>query len=186
MPGTLCIAMKWADFYKGQFINQEVRELPNSDIDCFTEVSWAAAAEDTKSRCWNAGLNYWQYYNMTRLHYASVHSVYRHDTSILSDSAVVYAICFCKDETRRSWARWAGSGRRAAELNQKITDDLDARFKVLLNGKYLCDPTVYQTDEDMKRGYSRHVDLRFEAPGQNRVWEVTIECNRENFNPSAE
>ena len=184
IPATLFIAMQKARFLNKGFIDQEVKELPNSSVDCFTEVSWVAFSEDTKARCWNNGLNYLQYYDMTHYHYASVRSVYRYDTSILSDAGVVDAICFLKDECRREWARWAGSTRKAAELNKRIDEGLQARFSYVLNGKYEATPKTYQTDLDMKLGYARHVDVNFTAPGQNRVWKVTIECNRENFNPA--
>lgn len=122
---------------------------------------------------------------MTHYHYACVRTVYRYETSILVDAGVVDALCFMKDEVRRSWATWSGSTRPAGELNKLITEDLNARFSYLLNGKYDFNVNVYQTDEDMKLGYVRHVDIQLIAPGTNRVWLATIICRRENFTPEA-
>lgn len=183
IPATLFAAKKNAEFLSKTYIWKEIKELPNSWIDCFTEMSWVASGEDTKSRCWNAGLNYAQYYDMNNLHYASVRSVYRYDTSVLSDGGVVDAICFVKEIVRRCWSTWAGSTRPADELNKLAEEDMNSKLSAMLNGKYTAAATVYQTDEDKKFGYVRHVDINFTAPGQNRVWLVTIICNREGFTP---
>lgn len=180
---TLWIALKNAEYLNRTYILREAKGLINNeaDVDCWEDVSWVAASEDTKSRCWNAGLNYVQYYNMTRYHYASVRTVYRYETSILVDAGVVDALTFMKDEVRRSWAKFAGLTTPAAMLNQMITEDLNSRFSLLLNGKYNFNVSVYQTEEDVKEGYVRHVDIQLIAPATNRVWIATIICKREGY-----
>lgn len=134
---------------------------------------------------WNAGLNYVQFYDMTHIHFASVRSVYSFETSVLVDAGVVDALTFMKHITRRSWSTWAGSTRKASELNQCITADLNSRLSYMLHGKFEHNVNVYQTTEDMNLGYARHVDLELIAPGQNRAWKATIICKRENYNPEA-
>ena len=89
---------------------------------------------------------------MTGLHFASVRSVYWYETSVLTDAGCVDALCFSKDVIRRSWSTWAGSTRKAAELNQLITDDLNARMSYMLHNKFRFKVKVYQTDEDTKLG----------------------------------
>lgn len=185
LPYTLWMALKNAEYLNKDYIWQEAKELPFSSVECFTETSWTAASEDTKSRVWNAGLNYVQFYDMTHIHFASVRSVYSYETSILVDAGVVDALTFMKHITRRSWSTWAGSTRKAAELNQCITADLNSRLSYMLHGKFEHNVNVYQTTEDMNLGYARHVDLELIAPGQNRAWKATIICKRENYNPEA-
>lgn len=184
VASTLWIALKNAEYLNQTYISRETKGLINNeaDVDCWEDISWVAAAEDTKSRCWNAGLNYVQFYNMSRYHYASVRTVYRYETSILVDAGVVDALTFMKDEVRRSWAKFVGLTTPAAMLNQMITEDLNARFSYLLNGKYSFNVNVYQTEEDVKEGYVRHVDVQLIAPATNRVWIATIICKREGFN----
>lgn len=185
VPYTLWIAMKNAEYLNKPYIWQEPKELPYSAVECFTETSWTAAQEETKSRVWNSGVNYVQFYNMTGLHFASVRSVYWYETSVLTDAGCVDALCFSKDVIRRSWSTWAGSTRKAAELNQLITDDLNARMSYMLHNKFRFKVKVYQTDEDTKLGYQRHVDVELWAAGQNRVWKATIICKREGYNEEA-
>ena len=186
VPFTLWYALKNAEYLNRPYIDQEPKELPYSSVECFTEWSWTAAQEDTKSRVWNSGVNYVQYYDMTSIHFASVRSVYWYETSILVDAGCVNALCFMKDVARRSWSTWAGSTRRAAELNKLITEDLDTRLGYMLHDKFRHKVNVYQTQEDMNLGFQRHVDLELWAAGQNRVWKTTIICKREGYNQETE
>jgi len=183
LPGTLWIAKKLAEYCNRDFMNKEPKELPNSAVECWKELSWVASSEDTKSRNWNAGLNYVQYYSMTGLHYASVRSVYKYDTSVLVDDMFVNAITWMKHIVRRSWARFAGATRPVAELQQAITEDLTSRLAYMINGKYEFTVDVYQTDEDKKLGFVQHVDITVTSPATNRVWLVNIICKREGFEP---
>ena len=123
---------------------------------------------------------------MDVIHFASVRSIYRYDTSVLCDMGTVRAVTFCKDIIRKEWAIWAGSKRFADDLNARITKALNEKLAAMLNRKYRFNVKVYQTDEDKKYGYVRHVDLELEAAGQNRVWIATIICKRENFDANAE
>lgn len=182
VPYTLWYALKNAEYLNRPFIDQEPKELPYSSVECFTQTSWTAAQEETKSRVWNSGVNYVQYYNMTGIHFASVRSVYWYETSILVDAGAVCALCFTKDVIRRSWSTWAGSTRRAAELNKLITEDIDSRELYMLHDKFRHKVRVYQDSEDMKLGFQRHVDVELWAAGQNRVWKATIICKREGYN----
>ena len=182
VPYTLWYALKNAEYLNKPYIDQEPKELPYSSVECFTDTSWTAAQEETKARVWNSGVNYVQYYSMTGLHFASVRSVYWYETSILVDAGAVCALCFMKDVVRRSWSTWAGSTRRAAELNKLITEDLDSRNGYMLHDKFRHKVRVYQTTEDMNLGFQRHVDVELWAAGQNRVWKATIICKREGYN----
>ena len=182
VPMTLWYALKNAEYLNKPYIDQEPKELPYSSVECFTDVSWTAAQEETKSRVWISGVTDAQYNNMTGIHFASVRSVYWYETSILVDAGAVNALCFSKDIVRRSWSTWAGSTRRAAELNKLITEDLSGRMAYMLHDKFRYKVNVYQTTEDMNLGFQRHVDVELWAAGQNRVWKATIICKREGYN----
>jgi hypothetical protein len=86
---------------------------------------------------------------------------------------------------RKSWAKFAGVKMWSAELNARITKDLTQRLSYMLNGKYEATVNVYQTDEDVKLGYTRHVDIILLSPATNRVWQTTIICRREGYDPNA-
>jgi hypothetical protein len=94
----------------------------------------------------------------------------------------VNALTFTKDIIRRSWSTWAGSTRRAGELNKLITEDVDSREAYMLHDKFRHKVNVYQTVEDMNLGYQRHVDVELWASPANRVWKATVICKREGYN----
>jgi hypothetical protein len=187
VASTLWIALKNAQYLSGQIIREEPIERPNSEITCYDGgMTWTAANEETRSRCWNAGLNYAQYFDQDGIHYASCRSIYRYDTSVLCDMGTVRMVTFCKDIIRKEWSIWAGSKRKADDLNERITKALNNKIATMLNGKYEFTVNVYQTDEDKKYGYVRHVDLTVTSPATNRVWLATIIVRREGFDPNAQ
>ena len=187
VASTLWVALKNAQYLSGQRITQEPIERPHSEITCYDKgLTWTAASEETRSRCWNAGLNYAQYFDQNGIHYASCRSIYKYDTSVLCDMGTVRAVTFCKDIIRKEWAIWAGSKRKADDLNERITKALTNKLATMLNQKYDFSVNVYQTDEDKKYGYVRHVDLTLTSPATNRVWLSTIIVRREGFDPNAQ
>lgn len=184
IPATLWIALKNAQYLNRDYIAAEPIELPNAAVECFSDISWTAGTNDTKSRCWNAGLNYIQCYGMNKKwHYAAVRSVYKYETSILVDGSTVDALTFMKDIIRREWANWSNSKRPVNELNALIKEALDSKFAHMLHGKYQYETKVFETDEDTKLGYSLHVRAKLIAEGGKRVWQTLIECNRAGFEP---
>lgn len=187
VASTLWVALKNAQYLSGQRITAEPIERPNSEITCYDKgMTWTAASEETRSRCWNAGLNYAQYFDQDGIHYASCRSIYKYDTSVLCDMGTVRAVTFAKDIIRKEWAIWAGSKRKADDLNARITKALSNKLATMLNQKYDFTVNVYQTDEDKQYGYVRHVDLTITSPATNRVWLATIIVRREGFDPNAE
>lgn len=187
VASTLWVALKNAQYLSGQRITQEPIERPHSEITCYDKgLTWTAASEETRSRCWNAGLNYAQYFDQNGIHYASCRSIYKYDTSVLCDMGTVRAVTFCKDIIRKEWAIWAGSKRKADDLNERITKALTNKLATMLNQKYDFSVNVYQTDEDKKYGFVRHVDLTLTSPATNRVWLSTIIVRREGFDPNAQ
>jgi len=187
VASTLWVALKNAQYLSGQKITAEPIERPNSEITCYDKgMTWTAASEETRSRCWNAGLNYAQYFDQDGIHYAACRSIYKYDTSVLCDMGTVRAVTFAKDIIRKEWAIWAGSKRKADDLNARITKALTNKIATMLNQKYDFSVSVYQTDEDKQYGYVRHVDLTVTSPATNRVWLATIIVKREGFDANAE
>jgi hypothetical protein len=181
LPTTLWYASKLALYHNRNFLSQEPAGLPNSDVDLFKEFNWVPAAESARETSWNNGLNYLQYYSMTRLHFPALRSVYRFDTSVLAIDDFTNALVYTKHEIRRSWAKFAGVTRPAGILQDQIEKDLSARLERLYNDRYQFTVTVYQTDEEKKLGYVHHVRVDVTSPGQNRVWDVDLIVHRENF-----
>lgn len=184
-PLTLWHAVKKAAYQNRDFLSREPKGLPYSAVEMFSEFNWVPSSEDVKSENWDDALNYCQYYSMTGVHYASVRSCYKYDTSVLVDDIFTDAIIYTKHIVRQYWAKYAGVTLPAAILQAQITNDLTKALGHLYNNKYVFTITVFQTEEEKKIGYIQHVQVSITAPATNRVWIVDIICNRENFNPTA-
>jgi hypothetical protein len=182
LPTTLWTAIKHAEYQNRDFMDREPKGLPYSEIDIFKEYNWIPSSEEVKSRTWDNGANYCQYYTMKNLHYPSLRSIYKYDTSVLVDDTFTDAIVYTKHEVRQSWAKFAGTTFSSNILHDKIEKDLTQRLEKLYNGKYEFTVKAYQTEEQKKLGFVTQVDIIITSPGTNRVWVVDIVVKRENFN----
>ena len=122
---------------------------------------------------------------MRRIFYPALRTVYRHDTSILSDQWDVDALIYTKHECRKAWAHFVGRNDKRAELQTGIKKYLEEKLGYLYQGKFDFEVEVYQTEEEQKIGYIQHVKLKITFPATLRVLIFDIEVNREGYNPEA-
>ena len=161
---------------------QEPRGLPYSYNELFKTWKWINYSEPLKEKTWNAGLNYCQYADMTRIFYPALRTVYRAETSVLTDQWVVDALVYTKHECRKAWARFSGRNDKQAVLEAAIKNYLEERLAYLYNNKYDFTVEVYKTEEEQKLGYVEHVKLKLVFPATMRVINFDIEVNREGYN----
>lgn len=165
---------------------QEPRGLPYSYNELFKTWNWTNYSELLKEKTWNAGLNYCQYADMTRIFYPALRTVYREETSVLTDQWVVDALVYTKHECRKAWARFSGRNDSQAILEAAIKTYLEGKLAYLYNGKYDFVVTVYKTEEEQKLGYVEHVKLKLIFPATMRVINFDIEVNREGYGAESE
>jgi len=186
VPMTLWSAIKGSEHYNTTTMRGTVKGWPNSQVDIFKDLNWVAPDEESHERHWNLGINYVQYYDMDNLHFPSVRTVYKYDTSVLLDDEFTDAIVFTKQAARDSWATYVGMDTPQAEYESLVTADVTARLHRIYNGRYTFTVEAYQTAEEARRGYVQHVAITIYAPAIKRVWLVDVICRRENFNPAEE
>ena len=184
VPFTFWDAMQHAQYGNKPYMSvTEPRGWPEAKNDLFRAWKWTPYRERMKEETWNTGLNYCQYGSMTQIFYPSLRTVYRYDTSILSDQWDVDALIYTKHECRKAWARFVGRNDRRAVLQDGIKKYLEDHLSALYSGKYLFDVTVYQTEEEQKRGYIQHVRLRITFPATLRQIIFDVEVYREGYIP---
>lgn len=186
VPMTLWSAIKGSEHYNTTSMSGTVKGWPNSHVDIFKDLNWVAPDEESHERHWNLGINYVQYYDMDNLHFPSIRTVYKYDTSVLLDDEFTDAIVFTKQAARDSWATYTGMDSPQAEYESLIVSDLTARLHRIFNGRYTFTVEAYQTAEEARRGYVQHIAITIYAPAVKRVWLVDVICRRENFNPAEE
>ena len=186
VPMTLWSAIRGSEHYNTVSMNGTCKGWPNSQVDIFKTLNWVAPDEASHERHWNLGINYVQYYDMDNLHFPSIRTVYKYDTSVLLDDEFTDAIVFVKQAARDSWATYVGMDTPQAVYEAMITKDLSARLLQIFNGRYTFDVQAYQTVEEANRGYVQHVAITITSPAVKRVWLVDVICRREGYDPTAQ
>lgn len=187
VPFTFWSAMKHAQYGNATYMAlQEPRGLPYSNNDYFRTWEWINYNERSKELTWNAGLNYCQHSDMSRIFYPALRTVYPHETSVLVDQWVVDALVYTKHECRKAWAKFTGRNDRQESIQAAIKEYLENILSSLYGGKYDFTVLVYQTEEEAKIGYIEHVKLTLTFPATKRVFVFDIEVNREGYTPESE
>lgn len=185
IPLTFWHASKKAEYQNTDHLAREPKGLPWAAMGLLKNLNWVPASEDMKSLSWDVAGNYVQYYDMKSLHYASIRSVYKYETSVLVDDIFTDAIVYTKHEIRQSWATFVGRSDPFELLKLLIEQDITKRLTRLYNSKYTFTVLCYQTEEDLKLGYSLHVQIEITAPATKRVWVVDVVCKREGYEQNA-
>ena len=186
VPLQFWVACKLAKYDNRQWLDKEIRGLPNSEVDMFEEIIWVPSTAALKSLSWDTGLNYCQYFDMKRFHFAALRTVYRNDTSVLSDDGFVRAIVYTKHEVRQTWAKFVGLNSPRKILQAALEKDVTQRLTRLYNGKYSFTVRAYQTETDALLGYVQRVQINIVSGAPYRVGIFDIVCYREGFNGAGE
>ncbi len=160
--------------------------LPASSISIFKSWNWTPCDADHKQKSWDTGLNYFQHYDMSSIHWPAMRSVYRYDTSVLSSAHFTDVIVFVKHIARYNWSRFAGVEYEFAALAERAGSALTTDLLGMLGGLYSFSVRFEQSDEEAKIGYISHAIINLWGNPQQRVWKIDIRCFRNGFNETSE
>lgn len=176
------ISEKLSKYDNLTYLNESIAGLPNSEVDMFENIIWIPSTKALKELSWNTGINYCQYFDRERYHFAALRTCYRNDTSLLSDDDFVRMIVYTKHEVRQTWAKFAGVKAPINNLQAALKRDVEARLLKLYNGKYSFEVKVYQTETDALLGYVQRVQINITSGAPYRVGIFEIVCYREGYN----
>src|SRR5574344_2061739 len=137
IPSTYDIMIKKSRYLSTQSVTGQAAGLPNAAITVFKEWNWTPCDSDHKQKSWDSGLNYFQYYDMTSVHWPAMRTVYRYDTSVLSNALFTDVVVYTKHLARYNWSRFAGveiefnilAARAANALSNDLATMLGGTFK---------------------------------------------------------
>ena len=185
IPATYDIMNKKSLYLSTPQITGVPAGLPYSEVKVFKEYNWVPCDADHKQKSWDSGLNYFQHYDMTGVHYPAMRSVYRYDTSVLSSAHYTDAVVFVKHIVRANWSKFAGVEQEFNAFANKATSEVGADLGYMLNGRYNYTVTFSQSEEEAKIGYISHCTVQLWGNPQQRVWKVDIECYRNGYDPTS-
>lgn len=186
IPSTLDVMVKKSLYQSTGSITGTPTGLPRSEITVFREWNWTPCDADHKQRSWDNGLNYFQHYDMTGIHWPAMRSVYRYDTSVLSSSNFTDAVVYTKHIARTNWSKFAGVEMEFSMLKKQAESAVSGDLTYMLNGFYNNTVTFSQSDEEAKIGYISHCTIQLWGNPQQRVWKIDIECYRNGYDPTAQ
>lgn len=186
IPSTLDVMVKKSLYQSTGSITGTPTGLPRSEITVFKEWNWTPCDADHKQRSWDNGLNYFQHYDMTGIHWPAMRSVYRYDTSVLSSSNFTDAVVYTKHIARTNWSKFAGVEMEFSMLKKQAESAVSGDLTYMLNGFYNNTVTFSQSDEEAKIGYISHCTIQLWGNPQQRVWKIDIECYRNGYDPTAQ
>lgn len=184
IPSTYDVLIKKSRYASTTSLTGTPGGLPNSDISVFDldRLSYTPVNSESKQRAWDGGLNYFQYYNQNAVHWPAMRTVYQHDTSVLSDATFSDVVVYTKHIVREIWAQFTGTTSSFDQISTRASAALTSALSSMMNGLYRSSVNFYQTEDDRKLGYKAHCTVQLWANGQQRVWVIDIETNRENYN----
>lgn len=178
VPLTLDALYKRCISHNSDYVKREWKGLPNSSVDMFREISWSPCNDDVKQLSWDTGLNYVQYYDMTRFHYPDIISIYPFHTSVVSSDLFTTYLVYLKQVIREMWAHFSGISESATKLSGRIKKKLDPKLYYMFKEYMTIDTSVYQTDEDEMLGYAMTIEIQVYDSVSKRVWNVPIKVRR--------
>lgn len=184
VPSTLDIMLKKSRWQSTQTIMGQAAGLPHSAITLFKEWNWTPCDADHKQKSWDSGLNYFQYYDMTSVHWPAMRTVYRYDTSVLSNALFTDVIVYTKHLARYNWSRFAGVEIEFNILAARAANALSNDLATMLGGTFKFSVAFAQSEEEAKIGYISHATIQLWGNPQQRVWKIDIECYRTGFDPT--
>ena len=186
VPTTYDIMNKKSQYASTQRIVGMPAGLPASEIDVYKQWNWTPCDADLKQKSWDSGLNYFQHFDMTGIHWPALRTVYRYDTSVLSSATFTDAVVYTKHIARYNWSKYAGVELEFGVFKNKAANDLATDLAYMLNGIYGSSVDFTQSEEEAKIGYISHAIITLVGHPQQRVWKIDIECNRSGYDNSGE
>ena len=186
VPTTYDIMGKKSLYNSTQRMSGIPAGLPASEIDIYKKWNWTPCDADFKQKSWDSGLNYFQYFDMTGIHWPAMRTVYRYDTSVLSSANFTDAVVYTKHIARYNWSKYAGIEVDFTAIKNRATADLTADLGYMLNGIYGSSVEFTQSEEEAKIGYISHAIITLVGHPQQRIWKIDIECNRSGYENSGE
>ena len=181
IPATLWVAASRSALHNSTYIKGDPKGFPNSKVNIYRDHNWVPATPDQKQMCWDTAVNYFQYANMTDLFFADIRTIYKHDSSVLSDMTFTDACIYLMYIVQNIWAKYAGVTIPAASLFSSIKRDIERAAFEAFDNKYAITATPYQTADEIQEGDVIHIETVMVGYSPSRRWVNDIVCRRENL-----
>lgn len=151
----------------------------NKIISNLRDVSNVWKKETVANLAWANGLVYAIDYDMRRLFFPAVRTVYNNDTSVLNGSITMFACCLIERFCDEAWRELVGNGKwRPNKFLQESDRILMEKLSNRFDDRFLFEVNTYYTQADAILGYRWSTNVIIYAPNMKLVGRYTIIARR--------
>ena len=151
----------------------------NNLIQLMTDVNLSWKDENVGEQAWANGLVYAEDYDLKRLFFPAVRTVYNNDTSVLNSSITMLAICHIERVCQNAWRDLVGNAKfTRSKFIMESNDLIEQRLNGVFDDRFVIVIDTFFNEADEARGFSWGCNVHIYAPNMVTVGRYTIIAHR--------
>lgn len=148
-------------------------------IELMRDINLTWREENVANQQWANGLVYAEDYDMRRMFFPAIRTVYNNETSVLNSSITMWAITTIEREAHNSWRDLVGNAKFSpAKFLQESDRILTERLAKRFDDRFIIEVETFYTKADVLRGYSWSCNIHIYAPNMKTVGQYTVVAHR--------
>lgn len=148
-------------------------------IELMRDINLTWREENVANQQWANGLVYAEDYDMRRMFFPAIRTVYNNETSVLNSSITMWGITTIEREAHNSWRDLVGNAKFSpAKFIQESDRILSERLAKRFDDRFIIEVETYYTESDRLRGYSWSCNIHIYAPNMKTVGQYTVVAHR--------
>lgn len=175
IPATFWSAERRSRYHGSPSMSGSWTDYPNNVIDIYREYNFIPCTPDQREVLWDGATNYFQAATMTQNFFPSIRSIYKDQSSILSDEEYTDACIYTMMISDLVWVYHVGkTGVPFAKIKTLVEEDIVRLTYDAFGDRYTVEATVYITAGDVERKDSFHIDTVLTGYRPYRRWYNTL------------
>lgn len=159
--------------------SQAYDQRGNNIIKNMKNVNLSWKNENIGQQAWANGLVYAEDYDLKRLFFPAVRTVYNNDTSVLNSSITMLAICYIERVCQGAWRDLVGNGKLSnARFKQDSNEMIEERLAKRFDDRFIIVVDTYFSEADEAAGFSWGCNVHIYAPNMKTVGRYTVIAHR--------
>lgn len=185
VPATYWMAQKRAEYHNGMTMNRTWTDYPANVVNIFRKDNFTPYSVGQREILWDGAANYYQYATRTSKFFASIRTIYKTQSSMLTDQEYTDACVYLMYIVDRVWVYHVGkNGYAFAKYKDIVEKDIVKYAYQAFGDRYPVSANVYVTQDDVSRKDSMHIDTILLGYRPFRRWFNTIIVRGEELTPT--
>lgn len=151
----------------------------NNIVRLMTDVNLSWKDENVGQQAWANGIVYAEDYDIKRLFFPAVRTVYYNETSVLNSSITMLAICYIERVCQNAWRDLVGNGKLTrSKFIMDSNELIEKRLNGVFDDRFIIVIDTFFDEADESRGFSWGCNVHIYAPNMKTVGRYTIIAHR--------